>query len=114
MGRGATVKARMFTAGELDYCLGKARQYEHLAARVAAKEAVFKVFGAGARGPIRWTEVEVVSGDGGRPFARLHGQLAERAELQKLVDMDISLSHTEDIAIAYAMALCAGSPENAT
>jgi holo-[acyl-carrier protein] synthase len=105
--RGGNVEGRLFTRGELDYCLARARRDEHLAARVAAKEAVFKVFGAGVRQPISWTEVEVVSGDGGRPFVRLHGKLAARAKHARMVDIDISLSHTDELAIAYAVAVCA-------
>jgi holo-[acyl-carrier protein] synthase len=113
MSRGGNVEGRLFTAGELEYCLARARRHEHLAARVAAKEAVFKVFGAGVREPIRWTDVEVVSGDGGRPRVLLHGKVAARAAREQLVDMDISLSHTEEFAIAYAVALCERAPEGA-
>ena len=50
---------RVFTPVELEYCLGKKREIEHLAGRFAAKEAVLKVLGTGWRNGINWTDIEV-------------------------------------------------------
>jgi holo-[acyl-carrier protein] synthase len=97
----------LFTARELDYCRGKRRQYEHMAARFAAKEAVLKAFGTGISQRMRWTDVEVVNDRSGRPTVRLEGAVASFAERHGLRDLDVSLSHVEDIAVAHAIAVWA-------
>jgi holo-[acyl-carrier protein] synthase len=95
----------LFTARELDYCEGKRRKYEHLAARFAAKEAVLKAFGTGVSQRMRWTEVEVLNDSMGRPTVRLEGAVASFAERHGLRDLDVSLSHVEDLAVAHAIAV---------
>lgn len=98
-------QGEIFTSSELDYCRPKRRRYEHLAARFAAKEAVLKAFGTGLRQRMRWTDVEIVREGGGRPRVRLHGKVAERAAERGLIDLDVSLSHTEGLAVAQAIAV---------
>jgi holo-[acyl-carrier protein] synthase len=98
-------QATLFTRRELDYCGGKRRQYEHLAARFAAKEAVLKAFGTGISQRMRWTDVEVVNERSGRPRIVLDGAVADFARRHGLRDLDVSLTHTEDIALAQAVTL---------
>lgn len=95
----------LFTPGELEYCRGKRRRYEHMAARFAAKEAVLKAFGTGLSQRMRWTDVEVVNERTGRPGVRLAGAVAAFAERNGLRDLDISLTHTGDLALAHAVAV---------
>lgn len=97
----------LFTARELDYCRGKRRQYEHMAARFAAKEAVLKAFGTGISQRMRWTDVEVVNDRSGRPRVRLDGAVASFAERHGLRELDVSLSHVESLAFAHAIAVWA-------
>ena len=94
---------RLFTTRELDYCRGKRRQYEHLAARFAAKEAVLKAFGTGISQRMRWTEVEVLNEESGRPRVELTGSVANFAERHGLTDVDVSLSHSEGLAVAQVL-----------
>jgi holo-[acyl-carrier protein] synthase len=95
----------IFTARELEYCRSRRRCNEHLAARFAAKEAVLKAFGTGFSQRIRWTDVEVVNDQFGRPEVRLDGAAAEYAARHGLTEIDVSLTHTEGIAIAHATSL---------
>ena len=95
----------MFTQHELAYCRGKRRCYEHMAARFAAKEAVLKAFGTGISQRMRWTDVEVVNEASGRPRVRLDGAVAAFAKRHGLQDLDVSLSHTEDLAFAHAVSV---------
>lgn len=95
----------VFTARELRYCLGKRRQYEHLAARFAGKEAVLKAFGTGMGQRMRWTDVEIVNTVLGRPRVHLWGEVAAWAQRHSLADLDVSLSHTADLAIAQVVAV---------
>ena len=95
----------IFTARELAYCAGKRRREEHLAARFAAKEAVLKAFGTGLGQRMCWTDVEIVNEVLGRPRVCLRGEVAAWAERSGLTDLDVSLSHTADLAIAQAVAV---------
>ena len=100
----------LFTQREIDYCRGKRRCYEHMAARFAAKEAVLKAFGTGISQRMRWTDVEVVNAKNGRPTVNLAGAVAAFAERHGLADLDVSLSHAEGVAIAQAITSWRGRP----
>jgi holo-[acyl-carrier protein] synthase len=93
----------LFTERELDYCRGRRRPYEHLAARFAAKEAVLKAFGTGMSRRMRWTEIEVVNERNGRPRIVLEGSVADFARKHGLRDLDVSLTHAEGLAMAQAV-----------
>jgi holo-[acyl-carrier protein] synthase len=99
------IQDTIFTGLELRYCLGKRRSLEHLAARFAAKEAVLKALGSGLGQRMRWTDVEIVSGVLGRPMVRLHGEVEAFARKRGLTDLDVSLSHTSEVAVAQALAV---------
>lgn len=92
---------RFFTAQERLLCEDNPRR---LAARFAAKEAVGKAFGTGI-GDIRWVEIEILHDDRGRPWVKLHGAAATLATEMGLHQWDISLSHTEEHAIAFVVAI---------
>ncbi len=91
---------RFFTPGERQDCGDKPFR---LAARFAAKEAVAKALGTGI-GDIRWVDVEVRTALERRPRLALHGRAKELAEEMGLTDWDISLSHSDSLAIAIAVA----------
>ena len=95
----------LFTPAELRYCEGKRRRYEHLAARFAAKEAVLKALGTGVTQRMRFTDVEVVNERSGRPRVHLRGGVASFAERHGLSQLDVSLSHTEGMALAHAVSV---------
>ena len=100
----AEVLDTLFTAREQSYCANRKRKrVEHLAARFAAKEAVLKAFGTGLGQRMRWTDVEIVNEINGRPGVRLHGEVAAYAERQRLADLDVSLAHSDGVAMAHAV-----------
>jgi holo-[acyl-carrier protein] synthase len=92
--------ARLFTPAESDYSYSRARPAEHLAARLAAKEATFKALGVGWP-QLSWHHVEVLTrGPRQPPELRLTGKAAELAgECTPLV----SLAHDAGIAIAEVL-----------
>jgi holo-[acyl-carrier protein] synthase len=98
---------RVFSAAELAYCGGRPHQ---LAARFAVKEAVAKVLGVGIQHPdgVAWNEIQVISGERGKPLVHLCGKAAQRAQNLKLHAIAVSLSHTHEHAIAMAIAEQAG------
>ena len=50
---------RVFTAGEIAYCMRKKNAAESFAARFAAKEAGAKALGTGISQGVSWKEIEV-------------------------------------------------------
>lgn len=99
------IRERLFTTSEQGYCEGRRHAVQHYAARFAAKEAVLKAFGTGLGTGMSWTDVEVTKQRSGRPGARLGGAVADLASDHGLIDLDLSLSHTRDLAIAHAVAV---------
>ena len=87
---------RLYTDNEVIYCRGRAPQ---LASRFAAKEAVMKALGTGVRG-VGWKDIEIKRERGGPPYIELHGRAQTRASKMDLSDISISLSHSNDFAIA--------------
>lgn len=94
---------RLFTPDELAYCLGLARAAPSLAARFAAKEAFFKALGTGWGVGGRWTDVEVLREANGRPRLMLHGRARTLASDLGARHAHLSLSHTDDLALAQVM-----------
>lgn len=100
---------KLFTAREISYCRSKPRKcYEHMAARFAAKEAVFKALSVCPEQRLSWIEVEIINELAGRPYVVLHGDTALLVQQSGLVSLDISLSHTADLAIAQVVAVWHG------
>ena len=93
----------IFTLAEIEYCQKKPHQFQHFAARFAVKEAMFKALGTGWDKEIKWTEVEVMKDEMGRPRIDLHGKAKEMAEKMNIRDTLVSLSHCSDYAIAQVI-----------
>ncbi|MFN7020076.1 MAG: holo-ACP synthase [Phycisphaerales bacterium] len=96
---------RCYTPDERSYQAGSRRYHEHLAARFAAKEAVMKALGTGLDNGILWTDIEVVRSPRGEPGLRLTGRAAEIAASRGIRRWLISLSHTNDLAVASVLGL---------
>jgi holo-[acyl-carrier protein] synthase len=90
---------RVYTPLEVAFCRGRVSE---LAARFAAKEAVMKALGTGARG-VAWREIEVLPNHRGKPLVYLHGRAAARAERIGLAGVDISMSHSRDYAVTFVV-----------
>ncbi len=101
--------ARLFTAAERAAAPGARGRSQYFAGRFAAKEAVLKALGTGLRGG-RWQDVEIVRDALGRPVARLHGAMAQRARRLGVAEVVVSISHARRYAVATAMALGGQAP----
>src|SRR5258705_9141104 len=92
---------RIFTAGEIAYCLRKKKNAaESFAARFAAKEAGAKALGTGIGCGVTWKEIEVGREPGGRPTLKLHGRAAQLAKAAGVRRIALSLTHTAELAMA--------------
>lgn len=84
---------KVFTDREIKYCLSKDDPYPHFAARFAGKEAVLKTMGSTV---YKIKNVEIVNNKNGLPLVRVK----DRQRRGKFL---ISLSHTSEWAIAFAI-----------
>ena len=95
---------RVFTEGEIAYCQQKKHAAESFAARFAAKEAAAKALGTGIAHGISWREIEVQRNPGERPTLHLTGRAAERAKAMGVRHLQLSLTHSNDVAMAVVIA----------
>lgn len=102
--KGAHVFDRLLTAAEAIYCRSRPDPAEHVAVRLAAKEAVYKALqGSDAARGIGWREIEVIRAPDGRPDVALTGLAARQAEEMGVRRVLLSLSHTHQAAVAVAI-----------
>ncbi|WP_440441769.1 holo-ACP synthase [Phascolarctobacterium succinatutens] len=94
---------RVFTAEEAAYCQRRGQQAAaSFAARFAAKEAVLKALGTGLReGSLQ--EIAVDNDGLGKPLVQLSGHFAMLAKQLGVKNIQISLSHSRDFAVAYVI-----------
>lgn len=100
---GKSFLKKVYTAKELAYARSKRFPYQHLAARFAAKEAIFKALGEVETDFVGWKNVEILNNAYGKPVVHWHGQALRTKEKRGIRDIVVSLSHTENYAVASAM-----------
>ena len=87
---GARLRDRLFTERERAYAARKARGYESLAVRFAAKVAARRALGLAAA---RWHELEVLREKGRAPTLRFHGEAARAAAALGVEHISLTLTH---------------------
>ena len=102
--KGERAMARFFSDDERRYLASRPDATGHAAARIAAKEAVYKALQSipGARG-VGWREIEVSRDEDGRPAILLHGLAARLSEERGGLHIQISLTHSASAAGAVAL-----------
>lgn len=95
---------RWFTGAEIAYCTSMARPELHLAARMAAKEAVVKALHGPADGPVPYGSIEITRGDDGVPGVVLSGEVLAFARERGVGPIHVSMSHCDEYAVAVAHA----------
>ena len=102
---------RIYTENEIEYCnKSGAIKYQHFAARFAVKEAVFKAISQFITGreDALWKDIEVINIESGKPVInveKLKENIRKTANVLQLKDIDISISHIKDYAVASAVAV---------
>ena len=94
---------RLYTEGEIKYCLRKRDPAESLAGRFAAKEAVIKAFSHGFGGRWKWRDIEVVRELSGKPTLKLHKRFEELRVERGITRMHLSIAHSKGDAIAMVI-----------
>ena len=101
--RTPSMQRRLFTDRELAYVAPKADPVPSLAARFASREAVMKAMGLGL-GAFGFHEVWVDRRESGEPQLNVTGRAAELASERGIVTWHLSITHTDQVAIAYVIA----------
>ena len=94
---------RILLPDEIAYCLQHRQPAPFLAARFAAKEAISKAFGTGIGAELGWLDMEIRRQESGEPFVVLHGKGQQLFAARGAKKLHVSLSHTENYAVATAI-----------
>jgi holo-[acyl-carrier protein] synthase len=96
---------RVYTPKEIAYCKSKSKHgsAQSFAARFAAKEAAMKAIGTGLRRGVTWHDVEVAREPSGRPTIIFSGKAAEFAVKLGMKRVALSLTHTDQQAMAQVI-----------
>lgn len=94
---------RIFSPREIAYCKRKKNAAESFAARFAAKEAGAKALGTGISRGVTWKDFEVKRETSGRPSLHLSGRAAELALAIGVKRIQLSLTHSRDLAMAVVV-----------
>ena len=100
--RYARFRERCFTEAERAYCDSRPNPAESYAGRFAGKEAIGKALGFGVARAFAWQEIEIAGRP--KPGVRLSGRLAARAAQLGLSEIDLSMTHSRELAQAVAIA----------
>lgn len=92
---------KIFTKTEQEYSLSKKNKYQHLAARFAAKEAIYKALSSDTSEVYSWQDVEIFNEFNGLPRVKFYGSLKDY--LNKDKDLKISISHSDNYVTAIAI-----------
>jgi len=95
---------RIFTEGEIAYCTRRRVPAVHFAGRFSAKEAAMKALGTGRSRGVLWRDIEVVR-RGGPPQLQFHGGAARRFAAIGGRTSLVTITHSEDLALAQVMIL---------
>jgi holo-[acyl-carrier protein] synthase len=87
---------RIFTEKEIEYCTSKVKPNSHFAVRFAGKEAVIKAF-SDMNIQVNMKDIEILNNSLGVPQVKVKSI--------KGFTIKISLSHSENIAIAQAIVI---------
>ena len=101
LARYSAFRERCFTEAERAYCDSRPNPAQHYAARFAGKEAVGKALGFGVARAFAWKDVEIAGRP--KPDVRLSGRVAQWARGVGAGPIDLSMTHSKDIAAAVCV-----------
>ncbi|GBD86735.1 holo-[acyl-carrier-protein] synthase [bacterium BMS3Abin03] len=93
--------SKIYTKNEIEYCLSKSNKYQHLAARFAAKEAIFKALMSGWQKGVSWQDMEIINETSGMPKANLSDKV--KTFLSNDKELKISMSHSNNYVTCVAI-----------
>lgn len=101
MKRTSSFIEKSFTHDEIEYFKSKGLKGNIVAGNFAAKEAISKAIGTGFRG-FGLKDIEVLRDELGKPIVNLSEKVHKLVNIKEF-NMHISISHSKENAIAYAV-----------
>jgi holo-[acyl-carrier protein] synthase len=101
--RSPRLARRVFTNDERDLAERRVDSAAVLAARFAVREATMKALGVGL-GAFDFQDVSVANSPEGRPALQVSGRAAELARQRGVAAWHVSISHTDNLAVAVVAA----------
>ena len=95
---------RVFTEGEIAYCMRRRHPAIHFAGRFAAKEAGMKALGTGHTPEVLWRTVEVVRVSG-PPRLAFHDGARRRFDHLGAASSLLTITHSDALAFAQVLLL---------
>ena len=80
----------------------ESRGIAYLATRFSAKESFSKALGLGMHMPMTWRRCEILNEPSGKPFIRLHGDLADWCAARQL-QAQVTVSDESDYAVSFVV-----------
>ncbi|MCG6552428.1 MAG: holo-ACP synthase [Candidatus Magnetominusculus sp. LBB02] len=97
---GQSFLGRVYTEGELEYCLKKSDPVDSLSGRFAAKEAFIKAAGV-SKAALK--DIEVVLDAAGKPSLVLHNSAREFTSNNAINGSHLSISHQKQYSVAVVV-----------
>ena len=94
-------RERCFTEAERAYCESRRNPAESYAGRFAGKEAVGKALGLGVARAFAWRDIEIAGRP--KPSVRLSGRVQAWAERVGAGRIDLSMTHSRELAAAICV-----------
>ena len=101
LARYASFRDRCFTPAEQAYCDSRPNPAESYAGRFAGKEAVGKALGFGVARAFAWKDIGIAGRP--KPSVRLSGRVAAWAKHVDAGAIDLSMTHSRELASAVAV-----------
>lgn len=98
---------KVYTYNEIMYIKGMNMNSNTAAGIFAAKEAISKALGTGISEGVQWHDIEISHDILGKPLATLKG--ISKTILDEKGSLEISISHTGDVAVAVALIISKSS-----
>ena len=95
---------KIFTDKEIEMFEQKGNNPQTIAGNFAAKEAISKSLGLGIRG-YNFKDIEILRNDLGKPIVKTYNNLEQICINYSVLEIKVSISHTKDYAIAYAITI---------
>ena len=87
---------KIFSKNEINYCLSRKNPATHFAGKFSAKEAIKKAISLKYKNQIfPFNEIEIINTKEGRPYLS--------SKLIKSSLIDLSIAHTDKIAVSFAI-----------
>jgi len=108
---GERFEQRIYSAAEITQAKARGNPGRRFAMLFAAKEAVSKALGTGFHQGVAPCHIETIHQPSGKPVILLHGGAAAAAFRLGVVNVHVSLSDDDGIAMAFAVAETANAEQ---